>query len=288
MNAIIQMLHHKVMGSVIDAIEYFLVSYLYNSNSYLIIVHVTNEPHCNTYKDKLVSLINNRYDYPISSDIYSNNILVMNQIQLVRTKLKTAVLLDWGTIPRIRGLVNSDNTIIISELSDDVFMLDKNKYNNLSYYGEMPFVYKDYQYNMKFAFDFYRKIPDDVEIPNNVYINAPDSNAANSDITKNKEIMDYLNNHSELKDKSILMKSTKHLNNMFHHFNSYLYYNTGEYFDPHPRLFHECYFYGKKLYYENPKEIKDGSYYRWNDLQVNGLKNRVLDKNDEIIQVLMD
>ena len=49
-------------------------------------------------------------------------------------------------------------------------------------------------------------------------------------------------------------------------FNTYIYYHTG-YFDPHPRLFGECRFYGKKIIYVNKNNVKDGGYFRYKTLQ---------------------
>lgn len=49
-------------------------------------------------------------------------------------------------------------------------------------------------------------------------------------------------------------------------FNTYVYYHTG-YFDPHPRLFHECYFYNKEIIYINKNNIKDGGYFRYKEIQ---------------------
>ncbi|HPZ24114.1 MAG TPA: hypothetical protein PLC25_04680 [Bacilli bacterium] len=69
-------------------------------------------------------------------------------------------------------------------------------------------------------------------------------------------------------------------------FNTYIYYHVG-YFDPHPRLFHECIFYGKKIIYINKKNVKDGGYFRYYDAITNGLKNVWLDENDEIIKNML-
>ena len=68
-------------------------------------------------------------------------------------------------------------------------------------------------------------------------------------------------------------------------FDTYIYIHKG-YIDPHPRLFHECVFYGKKIIYINELEIKDGGYYRYLDALDNGLKNHTLDETDEIIQLM--
>jgi len=77
-----------------------------------------------------------------------------------------------------------------------------------------------------------------------------------------------------------------HPTNFHQLFNTYIYYHTG-YFDPHPRLFHECVFYNKKIIYINKNNVKDGSYFRYHDAITNGLKNVWLDETDEIIREMI-
>ena len=74
------------------------------------------------------------------------------------------------------------------------------------------------------------------------------------------------------------------MDNFFEYFNVYIYYHSGNYFDPHPRLPLECTFYNKHVRYFNETNIKDGSYYRFEDLSINGLSNRFLNKDDEIVR----
>lgn len=271
MNAIIQMVHTKVMGSVIDAIEYYLVSKMYSDDIYLVFFSYYNSDYFDTYKQRIINLINNRYNYRGN---FENNIVVLPLVKLLRLKLNKALIVDWGTIPKIRGLINSKELYIISELSDKQYMLDKNKYN-ATYFGEMPFVYKDIQYNMKFAFDFYPKL---TNIKQAIYINSP-----NNDYSSDGALQKI----ASMFNRKILLKKERHEQNLFEQFDTYLYYHANKYFDPHPRLFHECYFYDKKIHYVNQFNIYDGSYFRYKDLLKNGLNNRLLTKEDEIIQLLI-
>lgn len=56
----------------------------------------------------------------------------------------------------------------------------------------------------------------------------------------------------------------EHPKNFHSFFDTYVYYHMG-YFDPHPRLFHECSFYNKKIIYINKQNIKDGGFFRYKD-----------------------
>lgn len=65
-------------------------------------------------------------------------------------------------------------------------------------------------------------------------------------------------------------------------FDTYIYIHSG-YLDPHPRMFHECVHYGKKIIYHNPKNIHDGGYYRWKNSQEVGTKTIWMDETDDIV-----
>lgn len=64
-------------------------------------------------------------------------------------------------------------------------------------------------------------------------------------------------------------------------FDTYIYFHKG-YMDPHPRMFHECEFYKKEFVYINLENIKDGGYFRHQDVLKNGLKNISM-KSDDLL-----
>ena len=66
-------------------------------------------------------------------------------------------------------------------------------------------------------------------------------------------------------------------------FNSYCYIHNG-YLDPHPRMFHECVYYNKDIFYHNIKNIKDGGWYRLQDAKHNNLSNIYFTEHDDIVQ----
>ena len=77
-----------------------------------------------------------------------------------------------------------------------------------------------------------------------------------------------------------------HPKGFFSMFDRYLYVHDGEYFDPRPRLFHECVHYGKEISYCNALGVMDGSWYRYNDA-VRGLSDRCLTEDDVVIKELL-
>lgn len=83
------------------------------------------------------------------------------------------------------------------------------------------------------------------------------------------------------------LKAKKHKENLFENFTHYVYCHANKWFDPHPRLFLECTFYDKKIIYNNLFDIKDGSWYRYNDIIKNGIEGRTLTRDDEIIGQLI-
>lgn len=273
-NIILQMVHQKIMGSIIDAIEYFLMSYKFNKNIFLVFCYGLDIID-NNYLLKIKNIIFEKY---INFDMSClNNIKIIKKNDLLNNKFNKVLILDWGTITRIKGLLRAKKILIISELTDkSEYFLNPNKYP-VVYYGEMPFVYKNFNYRMKFAFDFYPEINNSQSF---IYVNSPE----NKNILNDTNILKI----AKLKNKKILYKSHSHKEKLFSLFDTYLYYHNNTYFDPHPRLFHECFFYNKEIIYKNPYNIIDGSYYRYNDLLKTGLTNRKLNEDDIILQELIN
>jgi len=118
------------------------------------------------------------------------------------------------------------------------------------YYSEMPFFYGE-PYTIKFAFKFFKKIREVKAGPLSTY-----KTSGGYGFTPN----------------------------FFETFSEYNYVHRR--WDNQPRLILEAAYYGKKITYSNPNNIKDGSYYRYKDLKKHGLINRYLDSTDEIIKAL--
>ena len=259
----------RLTGSTINAIEYFLCAYEYNSDIKLLILNGTS-----VTKMRFIELIRNRYN-DIDETCF-NNIIYISKYRLVQERLNTVLVLDYGTIRETKGLLNANKILVISEkYTDNPDYFYHKLFYNVEYYGEMPFHYKDINYRMKCLFNKYKKLN---EVTEGTYINSP----YNNDTIAIKSLFKrYVPEPMFFKSKE------KHKNNLFESFTHYLYYHANKWFDPHPRLFLECCFYNKEIIYYNPHRIKDGSWYRYNDIMDNGIYDRTLTKDDIIIGQLI-
>ena len=254
----------EITGSTINAIEYFLAIFEHNPDIKLVLVNGDE-----VVRDMFINLAENRYD--IDDLDYKDSIICLSKIKLVRQGFDKVLVLDFETIKETRDLLYAKELTVIQEKRTHLveYTFDEINSKNITLYGEMPWQVKDIQYRMKMLFHRFKTLR---SVKYAIYVNSP----------RNKDYS-FLN-HIELPNKPIIYKSRKHLDNMFEHFDTYLYYHATTYFDPHPRLFHECYFYNKKVIYHNPKSIIDGSHFRHIDVNIHGLQGRILNKNDEIVR----
>jgi hypothetical protein len=254
-----------INGSLIDAFEYYFAILEHNPDMKLILIDFSD-----SFKNYLFKIIKERY---YLDDLnWEKNVILIKRSQIIQKKFDKVLIVDYSTIMRLKGILVADKILIISELftNNPKYFMDDNLYN-VEYYGEMPFVFKNHKYRMKLLFDRFKPIK---ETRRGYYIHSSKNNNV-------EEIPKILNLNDGL---PIYFKQESHMNNFFEYFGVYIYYHSGNYFDPHPRLPLECFFYDKTLRYVNNKDIKDGSYYRFEDLKLYGLKNRTLNKTDEIVR----
>lgn len=251
-------------GSTINLFEYFFTIYEQNKNIDLVFVDGGKEG-----IKYFIEIMYNRYNIKDLSG-FEHNIRIVKRHKLLREKFENVLVLDYGTVHRVKSFISPKNLIVISEKNTDNpdFFFRKDLYN-VTYYGEMPFHYKDKDYRMKFMFDRFKKLR---KVKSAIYINSP----KNDDFS----FVDTL----PLPDKPIIYKSRGHKDNLFEQFDTYVYYHANKWFDPHPKLFVECKFYDKEILYFNPQKIIDGSFYRYNDIMKNGINDRLLTKDDEIVR----
>lgn len=253
----------KLTGSIINAFEYFFAILEHNPDVKLVLLDAEQ-----SHVDNFISVMKDRYD--LKGLDYDKNIIRLPLRMLLRRKFGKALVIDYSTINKTRGLLVAQDLIVICEknTNDPEYMYNKNLYN-VKYYGEMPFQCKDLDYRMKMLFNRYRTI----DPPNRaIYINSP----------LNKRI-DYIF-RLPLPNKKVILKLRQHITNLFQQFDTYVYYHANKWFDPHPRLFVECFFYNKDIMYFNKHDIKDGSYYRYIDVMLRGTEDRTLSKDDEIVR----
>lgn len=269
----------RLTGSLINAIEYFLQAVEYNSDLNLVLVIGTKSTKTKSTKlflNEIKNIMIEKYilDHHVCK-LVDSNIICASKFELPSLKFDTVLVLDYVTIKNTKGILNAKKILVISEkyteLSD--YFYDKSLYN-VTYYGEMPFHYKDIPYKMKCYFNNYRDLKN---VQTGTYVNTPN----------NENYLKVQDTFPDLPRPMYFKSKTKPMNNMFEWFTHYLYYHADMWFDPHPRLFLECKFYNKQIIYHNPYEVKDGSWYRYHDIIENGLLDRYLTKDDEIIRELI-
>lgn len=267
---------NHINGALIDCIEYYLCILEQTNNIKLLIFNYNSK-----FKKIIIDLINDRYE--LGELDFESNIAGITKSELIRMKFDRLLITDYGTIVKTRGLILikdfNSRIIIMSDLHTDKpeFTIDKSLYpkNCITYYGEMPFVYKDIQYNHKFLFSKFKNL---TNVGNAIFVHSP----------KNNDYK-FLETYETFFDsKKIIYKTDIHKKHLFELFDTFLYYHADKWFDPRPRLMHECSFYNKVVYYINNPTCIDGSYYRYKDLTTNGLKNRYLTRDDEIVKQFIE
>ena len=255
----------RLTGSTINAIEYFLAGVEHNPELKLYLVNGKTR-----FKKAILKLMSERY---VLDGLNISNIECIRASKLLTKRIDTALVVDYMTISKTKGLMNCEKIIVISEkhTSNPRYFYDKNRYN-VEYYGEMPFHYKDHDYRMKCVFDRYKPLRN---VRVGTYVNSP----------RNMHLDQV--DLSGFPQPAFFKSKNTPKENLFENFTHYVYLHANAWFDPHPRLFLECAFYDKTMDYINDFGIEDGSYYRWNDLQKNGLKDRTLTKDDDIICQMM-
>lgn len=269
MNAIIFYEYNQMItGSTINMFEYFLCAYQYNKELKLVLINANRA----TVK-KFIYIIKDRYVLDGIED-FNKNILCISKSELIRMEFATVLVLDYNTINHTRGLLRADKIVVISEKYTDRYFYNKLRYN-VTYYGEMPFHYRDIKYRMKCLFYRFKPLR---KVNVGTYINSP----------RNSEDLEMIGTMLDAPQPYITKSKTEHKENLFEQFTTYIYYHADKWFDPHPRLFLECKYYGKKIIYYNPIGVKDGSWYRYYDVLLNGLNDRTLNSKDEIIGALIN
>lgn len=262
-----------ISGAIIDAFEYYFAILEHNPDMRMFLIDFNAD-----FQQYLFDIIEERYD--LDDLNWKDNIENIRKFNIVKYVFKKVLIVDYTTINKLRGILRAEHIDIITEITvisdlhtdNPEYMFRKDLYD-VTYYGEMPFVYKDAPYRMKLLFDRMKKIDGGRK---GYYINSPRNN--------NHEFIEELNLDPKL---PVYFKQDEHIKNFFEFFDVFIYYHANKYFDPHPRLFLECAYHDKKVFYYNRYNVKDGSYYRFNDLNDRGLSGRFLNKDDEIVKLFI-
>ncbi len=235
-------------GALVDVLEYYL--YAKHIKKDICLIFLEN-PDFFDVRSTIRDIIQDRYT--INFDWEQDVHYWKSKSQLPSTKFKNILIFDYTTLEHV-PIMCGEKIHIFYDHEPDKIKLYKilNAHNHIEIYNEMPFgIGKPYR--MKFAFDLYKKIEGYV--------------AGHSFVDKKEDRI--------LKD---------HKKGLFD-FDVYEYIHDGT-FDRRPRMMIESYYYGKNVKYTNETGIKDGSYYRFQDLRKNGLSNRNLTPKDEIMRLL--
>jgi len=292
-NALIFSLCHfgediKLMGSLFDAIEYFLIIQQFNKDFKILLSPFYVGAYKQEFKrnsnlslnDHLLSevfkIINARYIIDDPSCFDNIEIIDLNKLILTHDFNKV-LLLDMATPKKLKkSFIRAKEVHIITELTTEEYFYTS-KHNKVVYHTEMPFCYSDIPYTIKFAFDLYKPIN---KFKESLYVNYP-----KKDPLKEEQIKELVLSFN----KPLFSKNyQENFYNLHELFNEYVYIKSDAWFDTHPRLFHECKFYGKPFYYHNFLNVKDGSYYRYYAAKEESWKDRNLDKNDTIVKIMSE
>jgi hypothetical protein len=257
----------ELTGSTINAVEYYLAIYEHNPSIKLMLLN------CDEYwRNEILKIIRDRYNLEDLVN-WENNIICSDLFSIIKQEFDRVLVIDFSTIKKTRPVLKAKKLIVLQEKYTHLrpYTYDSLNSNDIIRYGEMPWQETDYWYRMKMLFSRFKKLR---FVEKRVYINSP----RNNDLSFVKELK------LKLGGRPIIYKKRKHMNNLFEHFDMYVYYHADTWFDPHPRLFVECAYYDKKIKYINKFNIKDGSYYRYWDVRAKGIENRTLSKDDEIVR----
>lgn len=276
------------MGSLYDSLEYFMKIYETNKDIQLIF-HLISRDGRKSYPalmkspandlEKIKSEIRAILDgkYLIDDYAFMDNIHIADLKELFfNNHLNKILTIDLITPKKFKNfMARAKEIFIIPEWTKREFLY-QSKMNKVTYYTELPFCHCDVPYKMKFDFERLKPIDSYQE---KLYVNYP-----KLDINDDQRIMDEI----QKINKPLLIKENQFLYDLHNHFDEYAYFQSNAWFDPHPKLFHECKYYVKQYHYFNWRGVKDGAYYRYYDSLTENLKDRQINKDDIIVQRMSD
>lgn len=278
MNTKFAVLHQlwNINGGTYDAIEYaYVLSKLGTTN--LIMYRLKDcvfgkNDNLESMKNGILDIIHKKY----MLDKPDFNIIIRKGNIIDRNQYKSILAVDSVIVNKIPLFLFEKAFILADPYMSNISFYHRVKdLPNVYTYNEMPFFPAEVNYKFKFAFDIYKKYD---RLENNTLISYK-----NDKEPFNKHITKFVNN---ITGKEVSYKWP--INDFHQKFNKYV-YNNIDYFDPRPRIFHECAFYGistNNIIRNIKSENYDGAYYRIKSLQEDGLECRYLTIEDELIQAM--
>lgn len=261
-------------GSLFDSLEYLMQIYEVNPSIKLLLFVLPykhlSRPSEEKIRAELRDIVWNRYD--VDMQFLDNIEFIDLRRVFFDYEFRKVLTLDLATPKFLKDFgIRANEVFIVPEWTTDEYFYQSN-INDVTYFTEMPFCHCDVPYKMKFAFD---KMRDFHNYAPYLYVNYPKYDwKFDADATK------WVADHRM----SPMTKGDKFYPDLHAQFHHYVYFKSPFWFDPHPRLFHECARYGKPFWYFNNNGVLDGSYYRHEDVQEEELSKRELTKDDEIVR----
>ena len=280
MNAIIFRYYH-INGALLDVLEYyFRTQQLRKSTQLILIIKRGNV-------EDIYRIIEDRYYLPPDFN-YKKNIFLMNsEYKLIYHKFDNILILDYGTTGVLSYTLANHYHLIYDH---DVRYIERYKdwmhRENCTVYNEMPFGMGNVEYKMKFLFEWY-KFKESEQCEPNCLVNA--SGKSTSELNRALELTNkklIITGEPSIEENERIRVLKKHPSNFFDLWDTYMYIHDGKYFEPRCRLLMEAAFMRKHMIYDNQYGIRDGSWYRFKELQYTGVDERWFDGNDPIINAL--
>jgi len=299
MNAILFRLF-KINGSFFDVLDYYLFARSVGKDVKLVMMLTQNF----MGPEQVYEQIEGRYKTDQIPEWKENIVWLKGHWKIPSMKFNNVVVMDYFTT-NILQYTKAKYHIVYEhtekKIEDAAFHIvyDHDEYYIDRYkeykerkdcilYNEMPFGIGDIHYKLKIPIDLY-KIPIVKECEKRCYINC--SGKGIDEIERALELTDmdilltgtdYITTDSRIK---IVREAPKDFFNMW---TTYMYIHDGKYFEPRCRLLLESLMMNKKIIYDNKYDVRDGSWYRWQEIKRRKKlpKDRILTKDDPIIQIL--
>lgn len=260
--------YNGINGGLYDAIEYAYMLSTIGETKLTIKKNRYKSYLWNYSEENIKNIINYKYTFNY------NNICINYEntdIKLDKNIYKSVLFLD-SQIIRLLPLYKANKYCIIADYvknSIDKYFNKIKNLKNIYVFNEFPYFPSPVNYKCKFLFNKF-KIFDKLE--HNTLISKKYGNWKHETTINNK----------------VLKWPIENFNKLFDRYETYSYDN---WFEPRGRLYVECLFYGisiDNIIRHIEKENYDGGYYRLKDLKENGLENRYLTINDEVIQCMIN
>jgi hypothetical protein len=250
--------HKLINGTLLYAFEYYIFLRQYTDLEFFIFDATEYEltKIKNIFKDRYV------FNHKYLDDVKSAGI---REIYDASKRYDKAIILDHRTYNTIYPVLKNIHILCYAQNYTPFERKD-----NLTLYGYYP--YQDFDVKEKLQFNF------------TIYPNI-------SDVKTNKTLVTTLNaDKNILKSKypdAIFRDTHNHITNIFETFDTLIYYH-GDGIDTNNRLIVEAFYYNKKVILINNGWQNDSVYFRYHDINENGIQSYILTENNKMIKEYLE